>query len=178
MDTFRLIGAFEATRNRTQSDRGTESMVDMPPVRHTAKKWKRRASERLFAPRDYNGYGKAGLNPLEWAYEWSPFSVIIGALSTAQCRARNWHAKIGCDPIVGYCPIPSYRRTVAPALSPRGLSFRIFRRFDFLDSSIVDRFTRADRRKEFPNEHSESRMSARLQAQKTRLLSHKSTFVL
>lgn len=111
---FRLVGAFEATRNRTYSDRGTKSMVDMPPVWHAAKKWKRRASERLFAPRDYNGYGKAGLNPLEWAYEWSPFSVIIGALSTAQCRARNWHAKIGCDPIVGYCPIPSYRRTVAP----------------------------------------------------------------
>lgn len=128
-------------------------MVDMPPVRHTAKKWKRRASERLFAPRDYNGYGKAGLNPLEWAYEWSPFSVIIGTLSTAQCRARNWHAKIGCDPIVGYCPIPSYRRTVAPAtLSPQSLSFRIFRRFDSLDSSIVDRFTRTDRRKEFPHE--------------------------
>lgn len=112
IDTFRLIGAFETTR--MYSDRGTKSMVDMPPVRHAAKKWKRRASERLFAPRDYNGYGKAGLNSLEWAYEWSPFSVIIGALSTAQCRARNWHAKIGCDPIVGYCPIPSYRRTVAP----------------------------------------------------------------
>lgn len=45
------------------------------------------------------------MNPAEWAYEWSPFSVIIGALSTAQYRPRNWHAKIGCDPIVGHCPI-------------------------------------------------------------------------
>lgn len=120
---------------RMYSDRGIKSMVDMPPVWHAAKKWKRRASERLFAPRDYNGYGKAGLNPLEWAYEWSPFSVIIGALSTAQCRARNWHAKIGCDPIVGYCPISKLPpHPCTPALSPCGLSFRIFRRFDSLGS--------------------------------------------
>jgi len=66
------------------------------------------------ARRDYNGYRKAGLNPAEWAYEWSPFSVIIGALSTAQCRARNWHAKIGCDPIVGHCPIQAAARVAPP----------------------------------------------------------------
>jgi hypothetical protein len=66
------------------------------------------------ARRDYNGYRKAGLNPAEWAYEWSPFSVIIGALSTVQCRARNWHAKIGCDPIVGHCPIQAAARVAPP----------------------------------------------------------------
>lgn len=131
----------------------------MPPVRHAAKKWKRRASERLFAPRDYNGYGKAGLNPLEWAYEWSPFSVIIGALSTAQYRARNWHAKIGCDPIVGYCPIPSYRRAVAPPPFLRAASvFEYFVVSILSIPSIADRFARTGRRKEFPNEHGESRM--------------------
>jgi len=90
----------------------------------------RRASERLFAPRDYNGYGKAGLNPPEWAYEWSPFSVIIGALSTAQCRARNWHAKIGCDPIVGYCPIQA-----VATLHPRPSS--AWPQFSNISSSIL-----------------------------------------
>lgn len=119
-------------------------------MRHTAKKWKRRASERLFAPRDYNGYGKAGLNPAEWAYEWSPFSVIIGALSTAQCQARNWHAKIGCDPIVGHCPIQA--AAASHPLQPfprlrraRGLSFRIFRR-RFSRFHTADRFAPGGRR--------------------------------
>ena len=61
------------------------------------------------------------MNPAEWAYEWSPFSVIIGALSTAQYRPRNWHAKIGCDPIVGHCPI---RGCVQP--SPASPVFEYF----------------------------------------------------
>lgn len=127
-----------------------------------------RASKRLFAPRDYNGYGKAGSNPAEWAYEWSPFSVIIGALSTLQCRARNWHAKIGCDPIVGHCPIQAAAAHCTPAsFLLAAASFRIFRR-RFSRCHIADRFTRTGRRKKFSND---SRMPAHSRTQETRLLS-------
>lgn len=111
----------------------------------------RRASERLFAPRDYNGYGKAGLNSPEWAYEWSPFSVIIGALSTAQCRARNWHAKIGCDPIVGYCPIQAVAALHPPPLPSREASVFEYFVVDSLDSIPPIDLRRAASKRNFPS---------------------------
>lgn len=128
---FAFLGPFGTECTVRSANR--HHLCDTPRKSGCSAHW----SDYLRRARDYNGYRKAGLNPAEWAYEWSPFSVIIGALSTAQCRARNWHAKIGCDPIVGHCPIQATTR-VAPShfpprqpspVSPRSSpGFRIFRR--------------------------------------------------
>lgn len=93
------------------------------------------ASERLFAPRDYNGYGKAGLNPLEWAYEWSPFSVIIGALSTRHNAGREiGMQKSDAIPLSAIVRSRSYRRrAVAPPPFRRAASV-----FEYFVASIPD----------------------------------------